>query len=190
MILDGTTVGETSFEGDVSTPRSYLLACYPKADIPPMDRVVATAAPLVARVNHGNWIASCTCGAPPRPDIPGLPNPGMVVFLDVPLGWCVRCGNKAWGGGWRPVTIPSPDERALIEAVLDCRPNVGDRNWEPSETVADLVAQNREHGDPVPPDDEPPAPASVPSGPPPSRFPSPSAMVSVLTKLGRRRGRR
>src|SRR5436190_950102 len=109
MIVDGAAIGQLSFEGDTSSPRSYLLACYPKAAIPPLDHVVLTAEPLVARVNHGIWIASRSCGAPPRPDLTGMPNPGCVVFLEIPLGWCVRCGNRPWGGGWRRVIIPPPD---------------------------------------------------------------------------------
>lgn len=149
-IVDGAAIAQTSFEGGAADPRSYLLACYPKAVIPPMSHVVATAEPLVARVNHGIWITSCSCGAPPRPDIPWVPNAGTVVFLDVLLGWDVRCGNQGWGGGWRAITAPAETERRQIEAVLLCRPRVEDRNWEPGETIADLLAQNREHGDPVP----------------------------------------
>lgn len=144
MILDGRAIAATSLTGPVDDLRAYLAACYPLAVIPPLDHVVATSAPLVARVNHGIWIASCSCGAR------GAPTPGCVVFLDSPLGWDVRCGNRPWGGGWRPIVVPDSEERRLIEAVLDCRPNVVDRNWEPGETVADLVGQNREHGDPVP----------------------------------------
>lgn len=147
MIVDGAAIAVASFEGDVGDPRSYLQACYPRATIAPLDHVVGTAAPLVARVNHGIWIASCSCGAP---RLEGAPTPGCVVFLEHLVGWCVRCGNRSWGGGWRHVVAPPPDERRRIEAVLLCRPNPGDRNWEPSETVADLIAQNREHGDPVP----------------------------------------
>lgn len=144
MILDGAAIATQSFTGDVGDPRSYLLACYPKASIPPLTHVVATAAPMVARVNHGIWIASCSCGAK------GTPTPGCVVFVNNPWGWCVRCGNQAWGGGWRRVVVPDVDTRAQIEAVLLCRPNPQHRNWEPAETIADLITQNREHGDPVP----------------------------------------
>lgn len=187
MIVDGAAIGQAGFEGDVSDPRRYLLACYPAATIAPLDHVVLTAEPLVARVNHGVWIASCTCGAPPRPDRPGMPNPGCVVFLEIPLGWCVRCGNRPWGGGWRRIIVPPPEQRRAIESVLELRPNVGDRNWEPGETLADLVAQNIEHGDPIPP--PPDGKAPVPDGPRPSRFPSPSAMAAVLRK-GVRRGLR
>lgn len=148
MISDGAAVARMSaFAGGSADPRSYLQACYPKAEIAPLDHVVLTADPLVARINNGMWIASCSCGAPPAR---GAPTPGMIVFLDRPLGWCVRCGNQAWGGGWRRVVAPPVRERAAIESVLLCRPNVGDRNWEPGETIADLVAQNAEHGDPYP----------------------------------------
>lgn len=147
MILDGQLLTRQLY-GEALDPREHLVRMYPQAApaVPPLSHVVATAAPMVARVNHGLWIASCECGAPREK----LPTPGCVVFLDVPLGFCVRCGNRAWGGGWRRIAVPDHETRARIEAVLDARPNVEDRNWEPSETVDDLVAQNREHGDPVP----------------------------------------
>lgn len=182
MILDGAEIARSTLVDGVSDPRSLLLAMYPDATIPPLDHVVRTAEPLAAQVNHGTWIAPCSCGART-----GLPAPGCVVFLDMLLEWCVRCGNQAWGGGWRQIVAPAPDERRKIEAVLLCRPNVGDRNWEPHEAVADLIAQNREHGDPVPSDDEPPAP--VAPAPSPSRFPPTAAMAAVLGHHGRRRRR-
>jgi hypothetical protein len=144
MIQDGRAIAATSLTTPVDDLRAYLLTCYPKAEIPPMDHVVLTAAPLVARVNHGMWIASCSCGAK------GLPTPGCVVFLDSPLGWCVRCGNRAWGGGWRWIVVPGEGERREIEAVLSCRGNPADRNWSPGETVEMLMAENWAHGDPVP----------------------------------------
>lgn len=146
MILDGRMVAEQSLIAPTRTPRSYLLACYPEAAIPSMEQVARTADPMVARVNHGVWIAGCSCGALTS----RLPAPGCIVWLDMPLGWCVRCGNQAWGGGWRPIALPAEPTRRLIEAVLDCRPNAEDRNWEPVETVEDLLAQNLDHGDSVP----------------------------------------
>lgn len=161
MILDGATIGRQTFTSPVNDPREYLLAFYPEAPIPPLTHVVATATPMVARVNHGVWKASCECGAK------GLPTPGLVVFVDQPWGWCVRCGNQGSGHGWRRVIVPPPEERRRIVAVLLCRPRVEDRNWEPGETVADLIAENLAHGDPIPPDDEPPAaaPSLILSGP-------------------------
>lgn len=144
MILDGTTLASMTPGDRRAGLREHLLACYPKVHIPPCDHVVLTAEPMVARVNHGIWIALCSCGAP------GLPVPGCLVFLGDPFGWCVRCGNRAWGGGWRPIVVPPPDERRLIEAVLSARQNIGDRNWLPDETVEMLAAENAAHGDPVP----------------------------------------
>lgn len=128
---------------DPADPRAYLLAFYPEATIAPLDHVVLTAEPLVARVVHGVWIASCSCGAR------GLPTPGCVVFMDTPLGWCVRCSNRGWGGGWRRVVVPPEDDRRVIEAILRARPDPTTRNWRPGETVGDLAVENRAHGCPV-----------------------------------------
>lgn len=145
MILDAARIAERMTQR-VADPREYLLAFYPKAPIPPLTHVVRTARPTIARVNGGLWKASCECGAR------GVPSPGCVVWLSVPLGWCVRCGNQGTGRGWRPIAVPTPETRAAIEAVLLCRPNEADRNWEPTEAIEDLLRQNREHGDPTPDD--------------------------------------
>lgn len=154
MIRDGSALARDLLGSDVD-PRTYLVSFYPGLDhlVPPLDHVVLTARPLAARVNWGIWIASCDCGALSSK----VPAPGGVVFFDGPgaaLVWCVRCRNGSTGRGWRPVAGPPPAVRAAIEAVLVLRPNVEDRNWDPSETIADLVAQNVERGDPVPGGDD------------------------------------
>lgn len=181
MILDGAALAERTTTGAGADPRSFLLACYPGASIPPLTHVVETAAPLVARVNHGRWIASCSCGARK------LPSPGCLVFLDNLLGWCLRCGNQAWGGGWRRVVAPDADERARIEAVLECRPNVEDRNWEVTETLDDLIADNIAHGDPIP-DLGPPVPVVAAETPAPLPWPT-EAGRAILRALRRPRPR-
>lgn len=183
MILDGAAISERLL-GEVLAPRELLVRAYPMLDavVPPLDHVVLTARPLVARVNHGHWIASCDCGAPADK----IPTPGGVVFFDRPLVWCVRCQNGGTGRGWRPVTVPSPEWRAAVENVLGYRPDVTTRNWEPGETVAQLVAENVAHGIPVPAADPPPAPAD----PTRDQAPWPSAAArAVLAALKPRRRR-
>lgn len=148
IIIDAARISE-AMSVPPKDPREYIERFYPKAPIPPIDHVVRTATPMVAKVNGGIWKALCECGM--RTDLAkSKVAPGCVVWLDQPLGFCMRCGNQAHGRGWRPVVVPDPVMRAQIEAILSCRPNIGDRNWEPSETIEDLVHQNREHGDPVP----------------------------------------
>lgn len=143
MIFDGERLSEQLL-GERLGPAEYLQRAFPAAQIPPLDHCVLTASPLTARVNHGVWIASCPCGAK------GEPTPGGVVFAEAPLVFCLRCGNQATGHGWRPVVVPTETVRNQIEMVLDCRPNVADQNWEPDETIDDLLEQNRAHGDPLP----------------------------------------
>lgn len=154
MVYDAERLSEI-METKPGNLREYLLAFYPKlADkIPPMDHVVRTARPMVAHVNSGIWKATCECGA--RTDLQKQRvAPGCVVWLSQPVGFCIRCGNQATGRGWRPVTVPPEAMRAEIEAILRCRPDGTTQNWEPSESIADLLTQNREHGDPTPEDIE------------------------------------
>lgn len=139
-ILDAASIAAATPGPAPATLRALLLAFYPAATIAPSGRRSPTASPLVAEVDRGAWVARCDCG------MPGLPAPGCVVRLDDPWGWCVRCGNGAVGGGWRPVVIPPPAERAAIEAVLTERPDPETRNWRPGETVGELVAENAAHG--------------------------------------------
>lgn len=119
--------------------REYLLTFFPNEQIPELSEADPTAAPLVAVVNHGVWIAPCPCRSP------GEPAPGLVVWLSLPWGWCLRCRNRETGGLWRPVTVPLACDVAAIEAALSVRPSVANCNWEPGETVADLLAQNDDH---------------------------------------------
>lgn len=130
--------------GAVLPPDEYLRRFYPGAPIPPLSQSVATARPLVASVNGGNWIARCDCGGR------GVPSPGGIVFAETPVVFCLRCRNGGTGRGWRPVTLPPSRARAQIERVLLCRANAADQNWEPGESIGDLLDQNRVHGDPIP----------------------------------------
>lgn len=183
-IFDGAAIGERLF-GEALDPRELLVRAFPPlADVvPPLDHVVLTARPLVARVNHGQWIASCDCGAPL---LPLVPTPGGVVFFDRPLVWCMRCRNGGTGRGWRPVQLPAAGLRDAIEAVLVLRPDVTARNWEPGETVAELVAENLAHGVPVPRVEAAP-PADDPTR---DQEPWPSAAArAVLAALKPRRRR-
>jgi hypothetical protein len=139
VILDGRAIARQAAADPAADLRALLLAFSPEAAIPPMAEADDGAIPLAAEVNHGTWIAPCPCGAE------RLPAPGCVVWLAQPRAWCVRCGNAATAGRWRPILLPAPPERAAIEALLDRRPDAATRNWTPGETVDDLAAENRAH---------------------------------------------
>lgn len=75
------------------------------------------------------------------------------VVVDCPRRWCTSAltlppGHdlyQCWDCGWTapivwPANLPS------IVAVLALRPDPKTRNWEPGETVLDLVQENIEHG--------------------------------------------
>lgn len=66
------------------------------------------------------------------------------VWLATPQIFCPQCRNKVTGGSWLEVLLP--DNFDDILTVLEKRPDPRTRNWNPSETVEDLIRENEEHG--------------------------------------------
>ena len=103
--------------------------------VPPISDI-ADVPPLPAKVDYGRWCVDC-------PDCNGA----EFVWLDGPLVMmCAGCWNAMVGHKWRPVNLPTPKKRARIDELLRARPLPVNRNWLPSETVADLERENAEHG--------------------------------------------
>jgi hypothetical protein len=85
--------------------------------------------PIHARIEYGRWLVLCpVCKG--ANDV----HPGEPVYL------CTSCG---WPENLVPVLFP--EKRIEIERLLIKRP-IHNRNWQPGETVADLVLQNLQHG--------------------------------------------
>jgi hypothetical protein len=86
-----------------------------------------------AEVNHGRWIARCVvCGGAEE------------VTPKEPVFYCLSCGNADNGG--HVMAVVFPDDREAIEAELLRRPDIGTRNWLPTETVNDLASESAAHG--------------------------------------------
>jgi hypothetical protein len=85
------------------------------------------AAPAV--VNRGRWIVRC-------PFCPGA----QLTHRSDPRFFCVDCLNETNGHQW--VRVLWPTQSAAIEAALAARPTAT-CNWEPHETAAQLVAENK-----------------------------------------------
>lgn len=93
-----------------------------------------TDTPVAAIVNAGRWIAICdACGG------------AEYVDPEMPLLMCASCWNAAHGHQWRTVVLPDETTRVGVEEALLKRP-VANRNWQPTETVADLLAENAANG--------------------------------------------
>jgi hypothetical protein len=85
-----------------------------------------------AYVNHGRWVVECpVCGGGER--VPTAEGSPTTILCQVPA-----CGTE--------LGVIFPEKRAQIESVLLLRENLVNRNWSPGETVADLEAENVEHG--------------------------------------------
>lgn len=88
------------------------------------------AGETLARFNWGRWVVDCA-------------SLFCTSALTLPPGasamQCHDCGR---------ITDPIlwPDQPGPIEAILSQRPDVRTRNWEPGETLLDLIKENVQHG--------------------------------------------
>ena len=87
---------------------------------------------LDAYVNAGRWVVDCPCGS------------AQIASKTDLRFFCVECGNVWCEGKWAKVRFTR--EAKAVEAALMRRPFSRNRNWVPSETPADLEAENRENG--------------------------------------------
>lgn len=71
-----------------------------------IDPVNLDASEVVARIDHGRWIADCECNGAEYVD------PGEPIFF------CLDCLNANHGGKLRPVRFPPPEVREKIIAGL------------------------------------------------------------------------
>lgn len=106
--------------------------------VPPFEpKGFAVGVSRPAEVFEGQWIVRCD----------GCRNAQFTSRAEKRF-FCVCCLNAAHGGQW--VRVAWPKRADDIEAVLLARPLFQQRNYSSGETVAHLVAENREHRDPVP----------------------------------------
>ncbi len=81
--------------------------------------------------NWGRWVADC-----PDPFCSNAEELGRgLTDISFVCSDCRRISEVVW-----------PDDRDSITTLLDVRPVPSTRNWTPSETVADLINENIEHG--------------------------------------------
>ncbi len=110
--------------------------------VPPyVPQGIAVGDVLYAEVKEGQWIVRCD----------GCANSQFTSRADKRF-FCVCCLNAVHGGSWVKVAWPEDrgEDAERGEAVLLARLLFQHRNWEPHESVQDLIEQNREHGDMVP----------------------------------------
>lgn len=118
-----------------------------------------------AFMNHGRWIILCprchtaleaiegsvVCGVCfPKIRAQALELIDGGLLRSVPDSVLVAGATKQAEERGEKYAIKFPAERSQIEAVLRQRANVANINWHPGETVADLIEQNKAHGDPLP----------------------------------------
>jgi hypothetical protein len=118
-------------------------AAYRKFHAERLERLGITPAmqtePLAAGLDSGAWLAWCECGA------------GVGIDPRWAFAGC-SCGRT-----WEAIAWPAPALLAAIDAVLRLRPPGRIRgharrfySWRPTETVAELVDENRRRGWPMP----------------------------------------
>lgn len=86
---------------------------------------------LVARVDHGRWVADCPAC-----------NSGVALTPGVNEAFCFGqgCGHRFTVIEW-----PAASDVEEIERTLRARPKIVTRNWAPTETLTNLRAENRAH---------------------------------------------
>jgi hypothetical protein len=78
--------------------------------------------PVVAYINHGRWVADCPCG-------------GAELVAEDRLMVCGSCAARS--------EVIFPPNVTVLESALAARLKKN-KNWKPTETVADLLAENKE----------------------------------------------
>jgi hypothetical protein len=117
-----------------SSPMRDWCAVLVAGEFRPVPTIAArTAGCVSAIVNNNRWIVKC-------PYCAGA----MLASKHDPIFWCVNCENQANQG--LPMAVHFPKNRELIEWVLMKRPDPTTRNWIVTETVADLIRDNKAHG--------------------------------------------
>lgn len=92
--------------------------------------LVSVSRPRTAAVaNWGRWVVEC-------PRCPGA----LKVTPGTPVVECWTCGLST------EVVWPSVELQQGIERLLSLRPNPATRNWNPGESLHDLLAENLAHG--------------------------------------------
>ena len=81
-------------------------------------------------IGAGKWLIRCICGNAPS------------VHPEWRMACCLECGAQY-------TDLAVPEDWQAIEAVLLKRPRRIQMNMRPDETLADLIAENLAHGDPV-----------------------------------------
>lgn len=113
----------------------YLITFWPEYASRGMPMGMHASHTTEAYVNHGRWVARCPyC------------NSAQVITEEDKRFFCPTCGNQANGGVWIRVVWPSANTVQEVEAVLDARQMALTQNWTPDEKVADLQAENQDHG--------------------------------------------
>jgi hypothetical protein len=95
----------------------------------------------VAYLNHGRWVADCPrpgCANAEMAGLDGKGHPGG-------LGDWFRCRPEEGGCGLRCEVI-WPGNVEDIEALVIPRPLPATRNWNPGQSLHELLAENLEHG--------------------------------------------
>ena len=110
----------------VSTPEEYRAwhaGHVTSRDADPWDSPEA----VVAYVNHGRWVADCRwCKT------------GMLTRADWGVAYCGECGER-----YNPGSVNYPEDFKAAERILLARVRRDQQNWNSTQSLAALAAENR-----------------------------------------------
>ena len=112
---------------------------------------IGKTAQVLAYVNHGRWLADCpecrTGLQLPRGDFvsPTLATRIGGPVIQVKPKWVLPTSNAECSVCDLPVKVMWPKDVDLIDAALEVRPRLTNRNWRPGESVQGLIDETGRH---------------------------------------------
>ncbi|KKL26735.1 hypothetical protein LCGC14_2392320 [marine sediment metagenome] len=122
---------------------------YGDRDLP--SQMVKGVAQVLAYVNHGRWLSDCpecrTGLSLPRGE---FVSPLMATRVGGPViqvkpKWVLPTSGAECPVCDLPVKVMWPKDVDLIDAALEARPRLTNRNWRPGESVKSLLAETARH---------------------------------------------
>ncbi len=135
-ITDGNSMFHMTLREFVGS-QTYLNVARMRGIVVPPITKISTLNPTQATVNNGRLIAPCT----------GCVGGAEYIWRGGPYQmYCANCGNRDIGNNWRRIIMPEDRILREVERLLLMRTDPGTQNWNPTESIQELVLENLNYG--------------------------------------------